>query len=73
VVSAIKRSGEGVIARIYNPLPHAVEASLRPGFACEKAFAANLLEEPQRQLFWNGWEPLHIGLRSGEIATVLFI
>jgi mannosylglycerate hydrolase len=73
VVSAIKRSGEGVIARIYNPLPHAVEASLRPGFACEKAFATNLLEEPQRQLFWNGWEPLHIGLRSGEIATVLFI
>ena len=73
VVSAIKRSGEGVIARIYNPLPHAVEASLRPGFACEKAFAANLLEEPHRQLFWNGWEPLHIGLRSGEIATVLFV
>ncbi len=73
VVSAIKRSGEGMVARIYNPLPHAVEASLRPGFACEKAFAANLLEEPQRQLFLNAWEPLHIGLRSGEIATILFI
>jgi mannosylglycerate hydrolase len=73
VVSAIKRSSEGVIARIYNPLPHAVEASLRPGFACEKAFAANFLEEPRQQLFWNGWEPLHVGLRSGEIATVLFI
>ena len=73
VVSAIKRSSEGVIARIYNPLPHAVEASLRPGFTCEKAFAANLLEEPQRQLFWNGREALHMGLRSGEIATVLFI
>ncbi len=73
VVSAIKRSSEGVMARIYNPLPHAVEASLRPGFACEKAFAANLLEEPHRQLFWNGREPLHTGLRSGEIATILFI
>jgi alpha-mannosidase len=73
VVSAIKRSGDGVIVRIYNPLPHAVEASLRPGFACEKAFATNLLEEPQRQLFWNDLEPLHIGLRSGEIATILFI
>ena len=73
VVSAIKRGSEGIIVRIYNPLPHAVEASLRPGFACEKAFAANLLEEPQRQLFLNSQEPLHIGLRSGEIATVLFI
>jgi alpha-mannosidase len=73
VVSAIKRSGEDVIVRIYNPLPHAVEASLRPGFACEKAFAANLLEEPGQQVFWNGWEPLHVGLRSGEIATILFI
>jgi mannosylglycerate hydrolase len=73
VVSAIKRSGEGVIVRIYNPLPHAVEASLRPGFACEKVFAANLLEEPGQQLFWNGLEPLHVGLRSGEIATILFI
>ena len=72
VVSAIKRSGEGVIVRLYNPLPHAVEASLRPGFPCEKAFAANLLEEPQRQLFWDGVESLHVGLRSGEIVTVLF-
>ena len=72
VVSAIKRGGEGVIVRLYNPLPHAVEASLRPGFPCEKAFAANLLEEPQKQLFWDGVEVLHIGLRSGEIATVLF-
>lgn len=73
VVSAVKRSSEGVIARIYNPLPHALEASLRPGFTCEKAFATNFSEEPQKQLFWNGWEPLHIGLRSGEIATILFI
>ena len=74
VVSAIKRSnnGEGVIARIYNPLHHAIEASLQPGFACEKAFVANLLEEAQEQLFWNGGEPLHIGLRTGEIATILF-
>ncbi len=73
VVSAIKRGSEGIIVRFYNPLPHAVEASVRPGFACEKAFAANLLEEPQEQLSWNGQEPLHVGLRSGEIATVLFI
>ncbi len=73
VVSAIKRSGEGVMVRLYNPLPHAVEANLRPGFSCEKAFAVNLLEEAQRQLFWDGVEPLHIGLRSGEIVTVLFI
>lgn len=75
VVSAIKRSnaGEGVIVRLYNPLPHAVEAGVRPGFRCEKAFATNLLEEAQRQLFWDGVEPLHIGLRSGEIVTVLFV
>ena len=73
VVSAIKRSGAGVIVRLYNPLPHAVEAGLRPGFSCEKAFATNLLEEVQKQLFWDGVEPLHIGLRSGEIATVLFV
>jgi alpha-mannosidase len=75
VLSAVKRSnnGEGIIARIYNPLPHAVEASLRPGFVCEKAFVANLLEEAQEQLFWNGGEPLHIGLRSDEIATILFL
>jgi hypothetical protein len=46
---------------------------LRPGFPCEKAFATNLLEEAQRQLPWDGVEPLHIGLRSGEIATVLFV
>ncbi len=75
VVSAIKRDnhGEGILARIYNPLPHAVEASLRPGFACEKAFAMNLLEQPQEQLFWSGGEPLHVGLRSGEITTILFV
>ena len=73
VVSTIKRSGEGVIVRLYNPLPHAVEANLRPGFACEKAFAANLLEEPQRQLSWDGVEALRIGMRSGEIVTILFI
>ncbi|HKV58326.1 MAG TPA: glycoside hydrolase family 38 C-terminal domain-containing protein [Ktedonobacteraceae bacterium] len=73
VVSAIKRNGEGVIVRIYNPLSRTVEASLRPGFACEKAFATNLLEERGQQLPWNGREPLRVGLRSGEIATILFI
>ncbi|MGH2498312.1 MAG: alpha-mannosidase [Ktedonobacteraceae bacterium] len=73
VVSAIKRSGEGIIVRIYNPLSRALEASLRPGFACAKAFATNLLEERGQQLSWNGQEPLRVGLRSGEIATILFI
>ncbi len=71
VVSAIKQSesGQGVIVRVYNPLSHAVEASLQPGFACTKAFVTNLQEElaghPQGL-------PLHIGLRAGEIATILF-
>ncbi len=72
VVSAIKQSetGQGVIVRIYNPLSHPVEASLRPGFACTQAFVAKLDEEvvaehPQGL-------PLHIKLRSGEILTVLF-
>jgi len=78
VVSAIKRGndGKGLIVRIYNPLSHAVEATLRPtGIACSKAFVANLLEEQQEQLFWSGEEdaePLHIGLRAGEIMTILF-
>jgi len=75
VVSAIKQhhTGEGIIVRLYNPLPHAVEAALRPGFATGKAFVTNLLEEPQEQLFWAGEEPLHIGLRASEIVTVLFL
>jgi mannosylglycerate hydrolase len=76
VVSAIKRSnsGEGLIVRVYNPLSHAVEASLRPGMATSKAFVANLQEKPQEQLFWSGTdgEPIHVGMRSGEILTVLF-
>jgi alpha-mannosidase len=77
VVSAIKRSndGKGIIVRFYNPLSRAVEASLWPGFACSQAYVTNLLEEPGEQLFWNGEdeEPLHIGVRSGEIVTVLLI
>jgi alpha-mannosidase len=82
VVSAIKQSetGQGVIVRVYNPLSRAVEASLRPGFACTKAFVTNLQEEQQEQLFWSGEEgagyllevPLHVGLRAGEIMTILF-
>jgi len=76
VVSAIKQSetGQGVIVRVYNPLSHAVEASLRPGFACTKAFVTNLQEEQQEQLFWSGEEeqPLYVGLRGGEIKTILF-
>lgn len=82
VVSAIKRSnaGDGIIVRIYNPLTHAVEASLRPGFACTKAFVTNLQEQPQEQLFWTGQEGagnqeaevLYLGLRAGQILTLLF-
>lgn len=90
VLSAIKRAGvpaglrddagQGVIVRLYNPLSRAVEASIRPGFACSKAFVANLQEEPMEQLFWNGGpengqetEYLHVGIRSGQILTLLFI
>ena len=71
VVSAIKQSesGQGVIVRVYNPLSHAVEASLQPGFACTKAFVTNLQEELAGQPLRL---PLHIGLRAGEIATILF-
>jgi mannosylglycerate hydrolase len=76
VVSAIKRSetGQGMIVRVYNPLSHAVEANLHPGFACTKAFVTNLHEEQQEQLFWSGVEDgsLSVGLRSGEIVTILF-
>src|SRR6266571_629730 len=76
VVSAIKHAnnGQGLIVRIYNPLSHAVEASLKPGVACTKAFVANLQEELQEQLFWNGEEqqPLFIGVRAGEIKTICF-
>ncbi len=75
VVSAIKRpyDGEGLVVRVYNPLRHAVEASIRPGFAASQAFVTNLVEESQEQLFWGGDEPLHIGMRAGEIVTLLFL
>jgi mannosylglycerate hydrolase len=71
VVSAIKQSetGNGVIVRIYNPLSHTVQATIRPGLACTQAFVTNLNEEPtghQRGV------PLQIDIRSGEIVTVLF-
>jgi mannosylglycerate hydrolase len=71
VVSAIKQSetGQGVIVRIYNPLSHAVEATIQPGFACTQAFVTNLNEEPTGH---PQGVPLHIGLRSGEIVTALF-
>jgi alpha-mannosidase len=81
VVSAIKRSnsGEGLIVRVYNPLRHAVEASLRPGVAAARAFVTNLDEERREQLFWSGQgneghesEPVHVGMRAGEILTILF-
>ena len=80
-VSAIKRSenGQGVIERVYNPMSHSVEASLRPGFACSRAFVTNLQEEieagQQRGMAEAGHPqgvPLHFGLRAGEIMTILF-
>jgi len=77
VVSAIKRSnsGKGLVVRIYNPLTHAVEAALRPGLVFSQAFVANLQEEQQEQLLWNGEEEkiLHVGVRAGEITTILFL
>ena len=81
VVSAIKRgnAGEGLVVRVYNPLDHAVEASLRPGIAATRAFVTNLHEEQREQLFWSGEgdeghasEPVHVGMRAGEILTILF-
>jgi len=82
VVSAIKQSndGEGVIMRVYNPLGHAVEGSICPGFACTRAFMTNLQEQQQEQIFWSGedggdgqpGEPVHVGIRAGEIVTMLF-
>ena len=76
VVSAIKRSntGKGIIVRLYNPFSHAVEASIRPGVDLARAFVANLQEEEQEQLFWSGdaGEHLHVGIRAGEIKTILF-
>jgi alpha-mannosidase len=77
VVSAMKRSnsGKGLIVRIYNPLTHAVEAALRPGLVFSQAFVTNLQEEQQEQLLWSGEEEkiLHVGVRAGEIATILFL
>jgi mannosylglycerate hydrolase len=76
VLSAMKRSnaGNGLIVRVYNPLSHAIEASLRPGMSSTRAFVANLQEEQQEQLLWNGeaGEPLYVGIRAGEIKTLLF-
>ncbi len=75
VVSAIKRANndEGMLVRVYNPSGHAIEATIRPGFASERVYAANLLEEQDEQLFWQGGEPLHVGVRGGEIVTLLFM
>jgi alpha-mannosidase len=72
VVSAIKQSetGQSVIVRVYNPSSQAVEASLRPGFACTNAFVAKLDEEPEAG--HPQGVPLHVSLRAGEILTVLF-
>jgi alpha-mannosidase len=82
VVSAIKQSntGNGLIVRVYNPLAHAVEASIRPTIDCTKAFVVNLAEEPQEQVFWSGEEheghsqgtPLYMGIGAGKIVTILF-
>jgi alpha-mannosidase len=77
VVSAIKRGndGEGLLVRVYNPLPREIEAALRPGVVATQAFVANLAEERQTQLPWRAEEgqPLHLQLRAGEILTVLFV
>ncbi|MHB8598532.1 MAG: alpha-mannosidase [Ktedonobacteraceae bacterium] len=82
VISAIKRSntGNGLIVRVYNPLAHAVEASIRPTIDCTKAFVTNLAEELQEQVFWSGEEqegqgqgtPLYMGIGAGKIVTLLF-
>ncbi|HEV2581616.1 MAG TPA: glycoside hydrolase family 38 C-terminal domain-containing protein, partial [Ktedonobacteraceae bacterium] len=73
VVSAIKRPHDGgLVVRVYNPLRRAVEAAIRPGFAATRVFTTNLVEEPQEQLLWSGDEPLYVGLRAGEIATLHF-
>jgi alpha-mannosidase len=78
VVSAIKRSnnGQGLIVRVYNPLSHAVEARLKPGagITCSKASVTNLQEESREQLLWSGPDdgPVSVGLRTGEITTILF-
>jgi mannosylglycerate hydrolase len=73
VVSAIKQceTGNGVIVRMYNPLGHPVEATIRPGFACTTAFVTNLNEDMNMAGHPQG-VPLHIGLRSGEIVTIMF-
>jgi mannosylglycerate hydrolase len=77
VVSAIKRSndGKGLIVRVYNPLSREIEATIRPGIASTRAFVANLQEEKQTQLSWQGeqGQPLHVSIRAGGIMTVLFL
>ena len=87
VVSAIKQSeaGDGVVVRVYNPLSHVVQATIRSEFACTNAFVTNLNEEPigplpgqqdGQQIEQQTGHPqgvsLHIEVRSGEIVTVLF-
>ena len=80
VVSAIKQSNTGgLIVRVYNPLAHAVEASIRPTIDCTKAFVTNLAEEPQEQVFWSGEEhgmpsymALYMRIGAGKIVTFLF-
>ncbi len=60
------------------PLPSCMqllEAALRPGLVFSQAFVANLQEEQQEQLLWSGEEEkiLHVGVRAGEITTILFL
>ncbi len=76
VVSAIKRGEDGqrLIVRIYNPLPEAVEAAIRPGAAFTQASLVNLQEEEQAGLAWDGRAdtPLQVRIRASGLTTISF-
>lgn len=75
VVSAIKRSndGRGTVVRVYNPLSHAIDASIRPGFSFQQAHIANLLEEPQETIqLAESDSSVRLAIRGGGIITLLF-
>jgi mannosylglycerate hydrolase len=72
VVSAIKRSGRGLLVRVYNPQAHTVDATIRPMLAFSRAYMANLLEERQEPVPGSTMQPVQVNIRGGSIMTLVF-
>jgi mannosylglycerate hydrolase len=77
VLSALKRSEEGIVIRVYNPLGRSVEAKITPGFAFTQVYMANLLEELLEEessllTLDRATGSVQVSIRGGGIMTLLF-